>query len=313
MIQFYKNLNRKTEQIDVAENANWINVSPPFQTQEIDELGTRLNIPHDFLTDTLDIEERARYDLFDDTRLLILKTPVENKSLNESDAFYITIPIAIIITERSQVVTVNSFENDAIRAFLATFALRHPERPNMMVLKIFEKVVVDFMDVLKEINTRRNLFERKLYDSNRNEELLALMRVQKSLVYLLTALRSDELLLMKLDRTNFLNCDEEEKEFLEDLIVEFSQALEMATTYTNILSSSLDAFASIINNNMNIVIKRLTAITIILSVPALVAGFFGMNVTFPTEHTVYGFYAALLISVAFSILMSLYFYKKRWF
>ncbi len=313
MIQFYKNLNRQTLEIDLPDMANWINVSPPFQPKEIDDLSEKLNIPHDFLTDTLDIEERARYELEDDVKLLILKTPVENKSLNESDAYYITIPIAIIITERSQVVTVNSFENDAIRRFLTTFAKRHPERPNMMVLKIFEKVVMDFMEVLKEINHRRNVFEQKLYDSNRNEELLALMRVQKSLVYLITALRSDELLLMKMERTNFLNCDEEEAEFLGDLIVEFSQALEMANTYTNILSSSLDAFASIINNNMNIVIKRLTAITIILSVPALVAGFFGMNVIFPTENTVRGFYAALGISVILSILLSLYFNKKKWF
>jgi magnesium transporter len=313
MIQFYKNLNRQTLEIEVADTANWINVSPPFKQQEIDALSEQLSIPHDFLTDTLDIEERARYEQEDGSRLIILKTPVENKSLNESDAFFITIPIAVIITERSQVVTVNSFENVAIRRFLTTFAKRHPERPNMLVLKIFEKVVMDFMEVLKEINLRRNNFEQKLYDSNRNEELLALMRIQKSLVYFLTALRSNELLLMKMERTNFLNGDEEEKEFLSDLIVEFSQALEMANTYTNILSSSLDAFASIINNNMNIVIKRLTAITIILSVPALVAGFFGMNVHFPTENTVRGFYAALAISVLLSILLSLYFNKKKWF
>ena len=123
----------------------------------------------------------------------------------------------------------------------------------MMVLKIFEKVVLDFMQVLKEINQRRNNFEQKLYDSNRNEELLYLMRIQKSLVYVITALRSNELLLMKMERTNFLNCDEDEREFLSDLIVEFSQALEMANTYTNILNSTLDAFASIINNNMNMV------------------------------------------------------------
>ncbi len=313
MIQSYKNLNRQTLEVEEPDGANWVNVSPPFQTEEINNLSEKLHIPHDFLTDTLDIEERSRYELADGVKLIILKTPVENKSLNESDAYYITIPIAIIITERNQVVTVNSFENVAIRRFLTTFAKRHPERPNMMVLKVFEKVVVDFMDVLKEINHRRNDFEQKLYDSNRNEELLALMRVQKSLVYLITALRSDELLLMKMERTNFLQCDEDEAEFLTDLIVEYSQALEMANTYTNILSSSLDAFASIINNNMNIVIKRLTAITIILSVPALVAAFYGMNVVFPGENTVRGFYAALAISVLLSIMLSLYFNKKKWF
>lgn len=313
MVQFYKNINRQTLEIQQPDGANWINVTPPFQENEIDNLSLSLDIPRDFLTDTLDIEERARYESEDGVRLIILKTPVENKSVNESDAYYVTIPISIIITNRSQVVTVNSFENVAIRRFLNTFAKRHPERPNMMVLKIFEKVVMDFMEVLKEINHRRNILEQKLYDANRNEELLYLMRVQKSLVYLVMALRSNELLLMKMERTNFLNCDEEEREFLADLIVEFSQALEMADTYTNILSSTMDAFASIINNNMNIVMKRLTAITIILSVPALVAAFFGMNVKFPYENSPVGFYLAILLSILVSVVLSLYFNKKRWF
>jgi magnesium transporter len=313
MIQYYKNINRQTLEIEQAETANWINVSPPFQSDEIDDLSRRLDIPHDFLTDTLDIEERSRYEEEEGVRLLILKTPVENKSLNESDAYYITIPIAIIITERNQVVTVNSFENVAIRRFLTTFAKRHPERPNMMVLKVFEKVVMDFMEVLKTINHRRNLFEQKLYDSNRNEELLALMRTQKSLVYLLTALRSNELLLMKMERTNFLNCDEDEAEFLSDLIIETSQAKEMADNYTNILSSTLDAYASIINNNMNLVMKRLTSITIMISLPTLVASFFGMNVLVPFQDQLRGFWIALGISALVAGVVAWIFNKKRWF
>jgi len=313
MVQYYKNINRQTLEITQAEGANWINVTPPFQENEIDNLSVALNIPRDFLTDTLDIEERARYETEDGVKLIILKTPVENKSLNESDADYVTIPISIIITERSQVVTVNSFENVAIRRFLTTFAKRHPERPNMMVLKIFEKVVMDFMEVLKEINHRRNILEQKLYDANRNEELLYLMRVQKSLVYFVTALRSNELLLMKMERTNFLNCDEEEREALSDLIIEFSQALEMADTYTNILSSTMDAFASIINNNMNLVMKRLTSITILISLPTLIASFFGMNVKVPFEEETRGFYFAIILSICTAVITVLYFNKKRWF
>ena len=116
----------------------------------------------------------------------------------------------------------------------------------MMVLKIFEKITSNFMEYLKEINQRSNLLEQKLYDSNRNEELLELMRIQKSLVYFVTALRINEMLMMKMARTNFLKLNEDEKEFLKDLIVDTSQALEMANIYTNILSSTLDAFASII-------------------------------------------------------------------
>lgn len=313
MIQSFKNLNGQTLEVSQPDGANWVNIIPPFQQKEMDDISIKLGIPMDLLTDTLDIEERARYDQEDGVKIMILKTPVENKSLNESDAYYITIPIAIIITERQQVVTVNSFENEAIRRFLNTFAKRHPERPNMMVLKIFEKVVMDFMETLKEVNHRRNVMEQKLYDSNRNEELLALMRIQKSLVYITTALRSDELLLMKMERTNFLDCDVDERELLTDLIVEFAQALEMAENYNNILTSTMDAYASIINNNMNLVIKRLTSITIILTVPGTVAAFFGMNVKFPGENNVAGLYAALIISVIIAFGTSYYFTKKKWF
>src|SRR6185503_8863310 len=116
-------------------------------------------------------------------------------------------------------------------------------------LKIFEKITQAYMAYLKEINQRRNVMEQKLYASNRNEELLELMRIQKSLVYFVTALRSNEMLLLKIERTNFLGLTDDEKELLKDMIVDISQALEMANIYTNILSSTLDAFASIISNN----------------------------------------------------------------
>lgn len=313
MVQYFKNINRQTLEIEQPDGANWINVTPPFQDNEIDNLSDALGIPRDFLTDTLDIEERARYETDEGVKLIVLKTPVENKSLNESDAYFVTIPISIIITERNQVITVNSFENEAIRRFLNTFAKRHPERPNMMVLKIFEKVVMDFMEVLKEINHRRNILEQKLYDSNRNEELLYLMRIQKSFVYFVTALRSNELLLMKMERTNFLNCDEDERELLSDLIIEFSQALEMSEKYSNILISSLDAFASIINNNMNLVMKRLTSITILISVPTLIASIFGMNVEIPYAQGHYSFYMPIVLSILLSVLVTIYFNKKKWF
>lgn len=313
MVQYFKNINRQTLEIEQPEGANWINVTPPFQDNEIDNLSDALGIPRDFLTDTLDIEERARYETDEGVKLIVLKTPVENKSLNESDAYFVTIPISIIITERNQVITVNSFENEAIRRFLNTFAKRHPERPNMMVLKIFEKVVMDFMEVLKEINHRRNILEQKLYDSNRNEELLYLMRIQKSFVYFVTALRSNELLLMKMERTNFLNCDEEEREQLSDLIIEFSQALEMAEKYSTILISSLDAFASIINNNMNLVMKRLTSITILISVPTLIASIYGMNVEIPYAQGHYSFYMPIILAISLSVFVTIYFNKKKWF
>lgn len=296
MIQYFKIIDQHTIAVDKPDAGTWVNVLPPLRQEEFTELSTGLSIPLDFLKDSLDIDERSRYEIENNVKLIVIKTPTENNSFNDSDAFYITIPICIILTGQ-HVVTVNSFENEAIKKFLNTFQNRQPDKPNMMVLKIFEKVIQNFQDSLKEINQRRNMLEQKLYDSIRNEELLQLMRIQKSLVYFLTALRSNELLMMKLARTNFLQLDEKEKDFLDDLVVETSQALETANTYTNILSSTLDAFASIISNNQNEVLKRLSTITIFLSIPVLIASIYGMNVPVPYQHSVYAYWIPVILSI----------------
>jgi len=312
MIQYFQNIDQQTIQIDAPAIGAWINVSPPLKQEEFTQLAEELEIPIDFLTDSLDIDERTRFEEEDNVRLIVIKTPTENNSFNDSDAYYITIPICIILTH-NQIVTVNSFENPAIKKFFNTFQNRHPDNKKMMVLKVFEKVVQDFMSHLKEINHRRNILEQKLYAASRNEQLLELMRIQKSLVYFVTALRSNELLFMKLERTNFLSLNEDEKEFLSDLIVDNAQALEMANIYTNILSSTLDAFASIIANNQNEVLRRLAVITIVLTLPVLVASLFGMNVPNGFENSSSAFYILAFLSFAVSIMAGWYFFRKRIF
>lgn len=296
MIQYFKILEQRTVAVDKPDAGTWVNVLPPLRQEEFSELSTAMNIPLDFLKDSLDIDERSRYETEDDVKLIVIKTPTENNSFNDSDAFYITIPICIILT-KDQLVTVNSFENEAIKKFLNSFQNRQPDKPNMMVLKIFEKITTNFQDHLKEINQRRNSLEQRLYAANRNEELFQLMRIQKSLVYFVTALRSNELLMMKIARTDFLHINEEERDFLEDLIIETSQGLETANTYTNILSSTLDAYASIISNNQNEVLKRLSTITIFLSIPILIASIYGMNVPLPYQRSHYAFWIPVLLSV----------------
>ena len=312
MIQYFKNINQQTVAIDRAENGAWVNVLPPLKQEEFSELSTALDIPIDFLTDSLDIDERSRFEEDDNVKLIVIKTPTENNSFNDSDAYFITIPICIILTH-NQIVTVNSFENPAIKKFLNTFQNRHPDKRNMMVLKVFEKIVQNFMEQLKEINLRRNTYEQKLYDASRNEHLLELMRIQKSLVYFVTALRSNEMLMLKMERTNFLGLTEEEKEILNDLIVDNSQALEMANIYTNILSSTLDAFASIIANNQNQVLKRLAIITIVLTFPVLIASLFGMNVQSGFEHSPYAFYIVAFLSLGISVGIGWFFFRKKIF
>ncbi|MCO5236517.1 MAG: magnesium transporter CorA family protein [Chitinophagaceae bacterium] len=312
MIQYFKNIKGVTTAIDKADDETWVNILPPLKHEEFAEVSQNLEIPVEFLQDSLDIDERPRYELEDNVKLIVIKTPTENNSFNESDAFYITIPICIILTH-NQIVTVNSFENGAIKKFLNTFPDRQTDKKNMMVVKIFEKITQTYMEYLKEINHRRNILEKKLYASNRNEELLDLMRIQKSLVYFVTALRSNEMLLMKLSRTNFLSLNEEEREELEDVIVDTSQALEMANIYTNILSATLDAFASIISNNQNSVLKRLTSITIILQFPVLIASIYGMNVPIPFQHQPHAFYIPIIMALVVSVIMGVYFMNKKLF
>ena len=148
LIQYFKNIDSHTIETDKPEQGVWVNVLPPLKLDEFTELSQKLDIPLDFLTDSLDIDERSRYETEDNVRLIVIKTPTENNSFNESDAYYITIPICIILTHQ-QIVTVNSFENHAMKKFLSTFQNRHPDKKNMMVLKVFEKVVQNFMENLK--------------------------------------------------------------------------------------------------------------------------------------------------------------------
>ena len=309
MINSFRIEEHKTIAVDKPAAGTWVNVLPPLKQEEFSELSNALEIPIDFLKDSLDIDERSRYEEEDETKLIVIKTPTENNSFNESDAFYITIPICIILT-RSQIVTVNSFENEAIKKFLNSFQNRRPDKMNMMVLKVFEKITTNFQEHLKEINQRRNTLEQKLYDSNRNEELLQLMRIQKSLVYFVTALRSNELLMMKLARTDFLKLSENEKDFLDDLVIETSQALETAQTYTNILSSTMDAYASIISNNQNAVLKRLSTLTIFLSIPVFIASVYGMNVPLPFQDSHFAFWIPLSFSLIILAYVIFYYFKQ---
>ena len=174
-----------------------------------------------------------------------------------------------------------------------------------------------YIQTLKKINNKRNIIEKELYDSSRNQELSKMLNLQKSLVYFLTNLRANEQVMMKVQRTNQLQFDKEDEmahDYFQDIIIDNSQALEMANVYTNILNGTMDAFASIISNNLNNVMKRLTAVTIILMVPTLIASFYGMNVTtLPLAKTPLAFSIIVIGSILLSIAVFWFFMRKRFF
>ena len=299
MIRHYIKKDLKIAEIESLQASSWINIQPPFNHEELTSLASRLSIPLDFLTDSLDIDERSRYEREDDIKLIVINTPIINSKGKESEAIYITAPIGIILTEEN-IVTITSVENPIIEKFLEN-RVKHfnPDDHKLFVLQLFEQTVFRFLECLKKLNLKRNLIEQELYNSSRNKELQELLRIEKSLVYFVNSLSSNELLKMKMKRTDLLKIREMEEhlDLFEDIIIDNSQALEMSNVYTNILSGTMEAYASIVSNNLNVFIQRLTIITIILMLPTLIASLFGMNVDIPFADSEYTFYFILVISI----------------
>jgi magnesium transporter len=314
MIKYINNKNEEISGVNALQNATWINVNPPFEHGELDNLATSLNIPLDFITDGLDVDERSRYEKEDDAILILINSPILNDEGKESEAIYITIPIGIILTQ-DKVVTVCSRETPILERFLNRKVKNHdPSDHKTFVLRIFEQNVFRFLENLKKLNLKRNLIEQELYTSSRNAELQQLLRIEKSLVYFVSSLSANELLKMKIKRTDLLKLgnDENNVDLLEDIIIDNTQALGVANVYTNILGSTMEAYASIISNNLNVIIHRLTIVTIILLVPSMIAGFYGMNLKFlPFQNSVWAFPFIITTSLVLGVAVVHYFSKQK--
>ena len=318
MIRYYAKINGKLSELSEPQPACWINISPPFNREELEGFAEKFVIPIDFLTDSLDIDERPRYERDEDARLIIVSTPVLNNGIDrENHSIYMTVPTGIIMT-LEHVITISGFENPVIDQFLNERVKNFdPADDRKFVLQMLEQNVNRYLSSLKKLNHKRNVIENELYESSRNMEIRQLLNIEKSLVYFVNSLNANELLKMKMKRTDFLHIknDEDLLDLLEDLIIDNGQALEMAKVYTDILGGTMDAYASIISNNLNIVMKRLTTITIVLMVPTLIASYFGMNVKIPyfdTEHP-NSFFLILFISLALSAATAWFFRKRNFF
>ncbi|HEY3385025.1 MAG TPA: magnesium transporter CorA family protein [Saprospiraceae bacterium] len=315
MTRYYLIEDGRLTELDKPVLSCWVNVSPPFEPDELETLSEDFAIPLDFLTDSLDIDERSRYEREDDVRLILINTPMLNDIDLDNEAIYITAPVGIILTQ-DHILTICPHENPIIQRFIdGRVKGFDPAKEQMFVLHILEQNVLRFMDSLKKLNLQRNVIENELYHSSRNSELKQLLRIEKSLVYFVNALGSNELLKIKMKRTDFLRLgeNEEEADFFEDIIIDNGQALSMANIYTNILSGTMEAYASIVSNNLNTFVQRLTVITIILMVPTLVASFFGMNVKLPFEATTGAFYIILIFAATFSLFLVWFFRRKNIF
>ncbi len=315
MIKYYKKEGRRLKELENPETACWVNISAPFSNEELEEFALEYDIPLDFLTDSLDIDERSRYEREEDVRLIVVNTPILNEIDHDNEAIYITVPIGIIIMP-DFVVTITSYANPVLELFIDEKVKNYdPSDEQRFILQILEQNVYRFLTCLKKLNLKRNLIEKELYNSSQNKLLRQLLSVEKSLVFFVNSLSSNELLKMKMKRSDFLGIrsDEDKTDLFEDIIIDNSQALEMANVYTNILNGTMEAYASIISNNLNMVISRLTLVTIILMVPTLVASFYGMNVPLPFEKSKYAVYLIIIISIIISLLLAWFFRRKRLF
>ena len=287
----------------------WINVVSPTQDDLrylIDEMG----IPEAFIDDVLEVVDRSRLVCSDGWTLMILRIPF--KSVDTSIPF-ITVPLGIIVKE-DMFVTVCYYETEMIPDFINYVIRKNLEIANNwdLVFRLFLSASVWYLKYLKQINAQMHMAEVELERSIRNEELQRLLKIEKSLVFFITSLRGNDNLLIKM-KTLKVQRQFFDEDLVEDVEIELRQAQDSARIYSDILSGTMDAYASVISNNLNIVMKRMTSISIILMLPTLIASLYGMNVPNSLEENPYGFLIVIVISILFSVFGFIVFKWRHWF
>ena len=311
MIQYFKSgLNRLIE-LDGPEKDCWINVVSP-NGNEIEFLSRKLLVPPEVISDPLDPDENARVESHKNFLLVVCRVPCLNEV--DSDLPYATVSVGIIL-KRDLIVTIcskpvevlNQFKEGHSKGFFTFLRER-------FVMQIFYRTSLLYLKYLKDINNRAGDIEQMLHRSTRNRELIDLLRLEKSLVFFSTSLKSNELMMQRLQRNNLSeDIKEREYELIEDVNIEIRQAIEMAKIYSNILGNMMGAHSSIISNNLNITIRYLTTVTIILSLPILVASIYGMNVPLPFQDNAHAFWIVTIIALLLSVLGVFFFRKKNLF
>lgn len=286
----------------------WVNVSQPTKEERnilLEELGIR----EDFITKSLDPAERPHIDQEEGQTLLVIDVPMRKR---QKDIEYSTFPLGIILLEH--VVVTLSYTSSPVLDRFKDNKIKHfsPARRIEFVFQLVQQIAGLYLRYLKDLNKKREEIERELRKSMENKELYSLLDLEESLVYFTTSLRANESVLTKIKTLDVLPSSPEEEELMEDTMLEMKQALTMANTYSNILSDMMDAFASVISNKLNIVMRVLTSIAIVMAIPTLVASIYGMNVDLPLQHHPFAFLILLLFSIGLSMIVASILVKKEW-
>ncbi|OQY38083.1 MAG: hypothetical protein B6226_04150 [Candidatus Cloacimonetes bacterium 4572_65] len=308
MIKYYAPLETKYAEVENAENAKWIYLESP-STKEINDTAINYQIPLDFLTDPLDLDETSRIEYDDNFTLIIMRLPTRSGS---DDLPFITIPFGIILFD-DMVITISNGQNELLTPFMKGINKKFELTKQSFILNVFNRNALLYLTFLKVIDRRISEIETELNNTMRNKELTRLLKLDKCLVYFTTSLKSNEVTLERLQRSRWMHEDVNSDDLLEDVIIDNKQAIEMASIYSNILKRTTESFSSIISNNLNIVMKFLTSITIILMLPTLVASFYGMNVDLPLGHHPFAFWILISLSVLISLIVIIFFLKNKLF
>jgi magnesium transporter len=308
-VTIYKTSQNKVHSVPQIEEGCWVNIVKPDK-EEVEALSQYFNVPPDFLTASLDIDEIARIETEDGATLIILKTPFFDET--NLDVLYFTLPIGIILTG-DLIITVCAKESNIIQDFLLN-KVRNFSSANRQkfILQLFLRATLLYLQYLKQINNATNVIQKKLEQSSQNKQLIKLLNIEKSLVYFTTSLKSNALMLERMQKLSLLGADPENEDLYDDIVIESKQAIEMADIYSDILSGMMDAFASIISNNLNIVMRALTSIAIIITLPIILASLYGMNVRLPLQDSPYAFLVIILLSLLLILLGLAFFVKNKW-
>lgn len=313
MIACYREENHTVELCEKIEDASWVSLIDPGD-EELQEVSLTLDIPMEACRAALDLDERSRIEVDDGYRMILVNLPTREKD-NERE-LYTTIPMSIIITEK-HIVTVCSKDTHILIGFASGKERDfHPGKHSRFVFQLLYSTARRYLIYLRLIEKKIDAAEAKFSEKQKNKELLDLMKLEKSLVYFTTGLRSNEAVLEKLVRTDVIPKYEEDSEILEDVMVENKQAIEMAKINSDILESMSNTFASVISNNLNVAMKVLAIITVVMAIPTMIFSAYGMNFTnnyIPLANSPYGFPIVIGISIAASFVVMIIILKIKIF
>jgi magnesium transporter len=308
MLTIYKTTEGGIEELQSMENGTWVKVVDPTvgEIQQLVDWG----VDADYINYSLDFDEMPRMERDDNYTFILIRIPHRQP---DSDIPYITIPLGIFI-KGNTIITICRYDKEMFKVLAnGKYRLLKTSKRYRFALYIFLETATRYLTHLREINRITEALEDQLQQSTRNREVLELLKYQKSLTYFATALRSNEVMMERVQRTQIFNYYEEDQDLLEDVLTENQQAIQMTNINTEILSSMMDAFASIISNNLNVVLKALAALTILLNLPTIVASFYGMNVALPGEGSPFAFLSIIGVTIGLTAIATFIFYKRDWF